>query len=345
MAARSLIEWTEADWTPIRARNRATGKIGRLGTDRPFKPGHRKDIDLFLDEDMLLAPLGWKKPRMVFVCSTTDLFAEFVSVDWIDRIFAMMALCPQHIFQVLTKRAGLMQQYVSKPRPHGGGILTLCCELAGRDPGPIDWPLPNVWLGVSCERQQEADERIPLLLQTPAAVRFVSAEPLLGPIILWNDCEGVLRGPGVVISGGMTVSTPHGPAEGYDDSYPGLDWVIASGESGPNARPMHPLWALDIRDQCQAARVPFFFKQWGAWGPSWDHGGRATHTLAIDGTLSQGDKLSGGPKRDPRWVPIRRVGKKAAGRLLDGREWNEFPVTISGDGKWRIVVGLDDESQ
>ena len=170
MGENSKIEWTDSTWNPIRARNLATGKVGwhcehmseacrfcyaeginrRLGTGLDFKPGHRADIEIFLDEQMLLAPLRWKKPRRIFVNSMTDTFAEFVKDEWLDRMFAVMVLCPQHTFQVLTKRPERMRSYV------------IHLAVGG-------WPLKNIWLGVSAEDQATADERIPLLLQTPAA--------------------------------------------------------------------------------------------------------------------------------------------------------------------------------
>jgi protein gp37 len=161
-----------------------------------------------------------------------------------------------------------------------------------------DWsritPLPNVWLGVSVENQAAADERIPLLLQIPAAVRFLSCEPLLGPVTFrwarWMQLP----------------SRPDG-SSGPLDSLRGIHWVIAGGESGAGARPMHPDWARSLRDECNAAGVPFFFKQWGAWYP-------AGRRILDNPNMAMMDEEA-----------LYRVGKKAAGRLLDGREWNEFP--------------------
>jgi protein gp37 len=321
----SKIEWTDASWTPIRARRKSAsaqvgdrgwrsalpgGKLGwhcehvttgcehcyaermnkRLGTGLPFKPGHRKDIDIFLDDEMLTAPLRWRKPRMIFVCSMSDLFADFVKDEWIDRVFAVMALAPQHTFQVLTKRAERMRAYFS-------GCLDVAIER--------HWPLPNVWLGVSCERQQESDARIPLLLQTPAAVRFVSAEPLLGPIDLRNYLDGREEH-------GVDMARPVGSRVGCCVGWtPPLDWVIVGGESGPEARPMHPDWARSLRDRCAAADVPFFFKQWGA------------HVHATQCNV----------KAEWAWTEVwldddtvvGRVGKKRAGRLLDGIEHDGMP--------------------
>lgn len=329
VGANSKIEWTDATWNPIRARNIKTGKIGwhcehdttgcefcysegfnkRLGTGLPFKPGHRKDIEIFLDEEMLLLPLRWKRARMIFVCSMTDAFASFVKDEWLDKMFAVMALCPQHTFQVLTKRADRMQRYLSDLGPTPGANVTTRITFAadllkggGFTPASMRarWPLPNVWLGISAERQPEADERIPHVLATPAAVRFVSAEPLLGPIDLvgtlarWQDTRG------------RVCAVPLGRQL--------VDWVIVGGESGPKARPLHPQWARDLRDQCAAAGVAFFFKQWGAFVPSEEP---ASETQEDEELRNVCIVLDG--------HYMRRVGKKAAGRLLDGVEHNGMP--------------------
>lgn len=330
MGGQSNIEWTDASWTPIRARNLATGKVGwhcehattgcefcyaegmnkRLGTGLPFKPGHRNDIEIFLDEEMLLAPLRWKKPRMIFVCSMTDAFADFVKDEWLDKMFAVMALCPQHTFQVLTKRAERMRQYMTKPNPLDGfPQVDSRVDDMMRSMGyfkDFRWPLPNVWLGVSAERQQEADERIPPLLATPAAVLFLSIEPLLGPIFLelgWRK----------------------------------FNWIICGGESGPNARPMHPDWARSIRDQCEAPGVPFFFKQWGEWRQrDCVHLSRDHAVFNPDGSVDVGVGAGTAVECLRSHVVMERMGKKVAGRLLDGIEHNSFPVTdVSGAARTR----------
>lgn len=314
MSAKSNIEWTDATWNPIRARNLQTGKIGwhcehattgcefcysesfnlRLGTGLPFKPGHRNDVEIFLDKEMLLAPLHWKRPRKIFVCSMTDLFAEFVKDEWIDQMFAVMALCPQHTFQILTKRADWMISFFDdETSPRESRIncqiwSTLGTPIGSKIKHGGNWqvralPLPNVWFGISCERQDEADERVPLLARTPAAVRFVSVEPLLGPIRMAH-------------------------------LFSKIDWVIVGGESGPKARPMHPQWARDIHRQCDSAGVAFFFKQWGTWAPpdavppeSW-----SCSLVYIPSDVGLPDCMM-------------RVGKKAAGRALDDKIWSEFP--------------------
>ena len=331
MAENSKIEWTEATWNPIvgcsivspgctncyamkmAARIEAMWRAGSIDENgygvRPA-PG-AKSLDRYsgltrkvngnavwtgklarAPGHVWSTPLLKRKPTTYFVNSMGDLFHEDCPDDWILDALTVMAGASNHTFQVLTKRAARMREFMSRP----GLLEDIYANWHGYCSTPAEveaWPLPNVWLGVSAERQQEADERIPDLLATPAAVRFVSYEPALGPLKLWewDKDEGALRGVGVVLSGGMTASTPDALPEGYDDSYPGIDWVICGGESGPNARPMDPEWARSVRDQCTMLEVPFFFKQWGAWRNG-----------------------------------ITRVGKAAAGRILDGREWNEMPI-------------------
>ena len=290
MGDQSSIEWTDATWNPSRARNRVTHKVGWIcvhvsagcencysedmnawrGNGEPFTPSGLRDVDVFLDETMLMVPLRWRTPRKVFVCSMTDLFGEWVPDDWIDRIFAVMALtCTRssdgtgrHTFQVLTKRPQRMLDYM---RAAEGRVWRAQEELAYRlddESPPKDlpfvpdrfwrWPLEGVWLGVSVENQATADERIPLLLQTPAAVRFLSVEPLLGPMDLtpWL--------------GGFTKFTD---SDGYrythDHAQP-IGWVIVGGESGPGARPCDLAWIRSVVAQAKAAGVPCFVKQLGA---------------------------------------------------------------------------------
>ena len=318
MADKSAIEWTDATWNPIRARNKKTGKVGwhcehattgcefcyaegfnkRLGTGLAFKPGHRKDIEIFLDEAMLTQPLRWKKPRKIFPFSMTDLFADFVQVEWLDKIFAVMALTPHHDYQVVTKRAKRMRDYFNVAPAEAMHTRWLLAARSAFDApaGAVingEWPLPNVWLGVSAERQEEADERIPLLLQTPAAIRFISAEPLLGPI---HFAPAWL------------------PRLGHRLNPSPLHWVIDGGESGPSARPSNPQWYRHIRNQCEAASVPYFHKQNGEWVSVSEVEGAGQHFSFDDGRT------------------VRRVGKKVAGRLLDGVEHNGFPTRENFSG-------------
>lgn len=367
MADKTGIEWADATWNPIvgcsivspgctncyamkmAARIEAMQPEGHYaGLTQPSKAGPVWTGKLALAPDSILTqPLRWKNPRTIFVNSMGDLFHEDAPDESIDKVFAIMALAPQHTFLVLTKRAARMQTYVEAVGGKGDapkrwlmttvpGIRDLFDAFVngfGQHKGSAlcRWPLPNVWLGVSTERQLEADERIPLLLATPAAKRFISAEPLLGPIDLQRNIGGTLwiggqRGHDGTHCG---IGTPECPRERHhhhdDRCEPGLDWVIAGGESGKDARPMHPDWARGLRDQCAAARVPFFFKQWGEWTPSDPQG---IHASPHNGWMP----LSGAslPKETELYPEngaafIERVGKARAGRLLDGVEHSERP--------------------
>lgn len=279
----------------------------------------------------LAEPLGWRRPRRVFVNSMSDLFHEELGFEDIAAVWGIMAACPRHTFQILTKRPERMRLWflwmrefalsqrdiVAAPSMRQAALKAAFTAMGetgtaerrlGRawegDGARGPWPLPNVWLGVSVEDQATADARVPLLLQTPAAVRFISAEPLLGPVDLTSLSYET---PGVVLATTMTGAPTIDALRGYSDNgrHTALDWVIAGGESGPGARPMQRDWARGLRDQCEAAGAAFFFKQWGEHAPNWLH------------------------HRDGREVPgsvwMDRVGKRAAGRLLDGREHNGFP--------------------
>ena len=322
MSANTKIEWTDATWNCVVGCTKVSEGCARCyaerfaarfpdrfgGVSRMTEHGPRWTGKIVLRPEALDLPLRWRKPRRIFVNSMSDLFHEDVPDEFIDRVFAVMALAPHHTFMVLTKRPERMMKHLTAPdrdevigwKAHElyeqlGGDYRRVPALTTREgtistaslqPHAKSWPLPNVWLGVSVENQRAADERIPLLLQTPAAVRFLSCEPLLGPVDLKPYLEPYIR-------------TKHdGSKRGTVWADPGIDWIIVGGESGPGARPMHPDWVRSIRDQCKAAEVPFFFKQWGEWKLSWMAG-------------------------EYQWM---RVGKKAAGRLLDGRTWDELPV-------------------
>lgn len=269
MADKSKIEWTEATWNPIlgcdkvsagckncyairtawRLQHNPNPKVAKAfegltviqgGQPKPNWTGLVNFVEERLEE-----PLKWKKPRRIFVNSQSDLFHEGVSDDSIQKIFKVMCSAKRHTFQVLTKRPERMQEFLSR------------WDSMTRDFGPLwphTWPQNHIWLGVSCENQATADERIPLLLQTPAAVRWISAEPLLGPVSLEElpSVSGIgryldsLSNAGV--DPGAIISTK-------------LNWVVAGGESGPGARPMQEEWARSLMQQCKAAGVPFFMKQ------------------------------------------------------------------------------------
>jgi len=274
---------------------------GRYGY--PEAPHH---FDVTLRPERLEQPLRWRKPRTVFVCSMGDLFHEDVP-DWFRlAIMARIEICPQHVFLILTKRPREMYDWYNRVTDRGW--------LPTQEPdGRL---FDNLWLLVTAENQAAADERISLLLQTPAAVRGVSCEPLLGSLDLNLSSMSS--------DGYRMLSRWYGP-DGFDKtgSQPEreqrkVDWLIVGGESGPGARPMHPDWARDLRDQAQAAGAPFFFKQWGAWLPIAQSS--ATQRVDFDDERGQFHQW-------PDGTTSVRVGKKAAGRLLDGREWNEFPRT------------------
>jgi protein gp37 len=349
-------------WNPIRSRRKSDGKVGwhcvrispgcvhcysatqnqRCGTNRGRNgtgldytvPG-LEQVEIFLDEKTLLQPLHWKKGRLIFPCSMTDWQADFVPDEFRDKMLAVMALTPQHTYLTLTKRADRQRKYLNdgalrlriareanvmmrsdKGAANSEALASVFTwrafeyaevgEYANYLAGITDrcWPLPNLWLGTSAENQEYADKRIPELLQTPAAVRWVSAEPLLGPI----DFHGILHPENFVLAG-----VPVG----------WINWVVCGGESGPGARPMHPEWARSIRDQCAAADVPFFFKQVGEWVWSGLHNANTIiNTVGGKIVIAYNQRLI--PGKCGKTL-VTRVGKKAAGRLLDGREHNEYP--------------------
>lgn len=276
MGDNSGIEWTDATWNPVTGCTKVSQGCKHCYAERIFArpyPG-RAFTDVRTHPDRLQLPLHWKKSRRIFVNSMSDLFHEDVPDDFIFDVFTIMARAHWHTFQVLTKRPERMQLLVGEP------------VEAGEEEPPR-----NIWWGVSVEDQATAHQRIPLLLGTPAAVRFLSCEPLLGPIDL-RDPQNDIGEPRFSY------------LKKIDGEGPRIDWVIAGGESGPKARASHPYWFRSLRDQCADAGVPFFFKQWGEWAPT----GESPMMLT-----------------DPGTVQFAKVGKKAAGRHLDGRTHDEFP--------------------
>jgi len=293
---KTKIEWATHTWNPVTgctpisegcehcyAARMAKRLAGRCGypQDDPFRPGT-------FHANRLNDPLKIKKSSMIFVCSMGDLFHEDVSELIIDEILDVIAACPQHVFIMLTKRPQNIEQKLYASTPKCG-----CRHLGGGD------YMPNVWLGVTAENQARANERIPILLSIPAAVRFVSVEPILGPVDLTTVIDrhtdhftfGVSRESYLytnVLTGRQYFKGGYLPHEK-------LDWVICGGETGPGARPMHPDWARSLRDQCKAASVPFFFKSMGDW---W----RNTHGYA------RCDKIQS--------------------RYLDGVEYGEYPEGV-----------------
>ncbi|MBX3059309.1 MAG: phage Gp37/Gp68 family protein [Anaerolineae bacterium] len=236
--AKSDIEWTEATWNPVTGCNKVSPGCKHCYAERMAmrlqamgQSNYRNGFEVTLHEHMLERPLHWKSPQTIFVNSMSDLFHEDVPFEFIDKVFNVMRRASWHQFQILTKRSERLLALSSL----------------------IQWP-DNVWMGVSVETQKYVF-RIEHLRQTRARTKFLSLEPLLGPL--------------------------------PDLNLAGIDWVIVGGESGPGARPMKPEWVLNIRDQCLAARVPFFFKQWGGFQ------------------------------------------KKKAGRILEGKIWNQMPAAVA----------------
>lgn len=353
MADKTSIEWCStfhedgtvtpgSTWNPIRGQNArhtcarispgcdncyaaTMTRRGLMGTAAiDYGAGETPNDPARLDEAALLQPLRWKKPRKVFVCSMTDLFGAWVPDAWIMRIFGVMLLARRHTFIVLTKRPTRMRDVLraweTRDLKRGaidallpGRLDTGINNIASRLPAehqemlrqlaePI---LPNVWAGVSIESDRYA-WRANVLREVPAAVRWISAEPLLGGL------------PSLDLAG--------------------IDWLVAGGESGPGARPMHPAWPRDLRDLCREAGVAFFFKQHGEWAsrhdveafkdiPSRSIGPERCRLVSLDGTSV---KLAGeGGMREGDELAM-RVGNHRSGRLLDGRTWDQFPTVLAG---------------
>ncbi|AMQ67014.1 hypothetical protein SEA_BIPPER_79 [Mycobacterium phage Bipper] len=307
MSDRSGIEWTDATWNPVTGCSEVSPGCDRCyakafaerfrGTEGHY---YQRGFDVVLRPEKLDQPIRWTRPRLVFVNSMADLFHQAVPDDYIARVFAVMAQAPQHTFQLLTKRHARMRHLLNaeafraKVFHHGGGMT---------------WPLPNVWVGVSAENQQWWDTRVEYLLGTPAAVRWVSLEPLLGHI---------------------TMGTPWS-LDPETFRFTGIDWVVVGGESGTGARPMHPEWARSLRDQCAAAKVPFLFKQWGNWSPvAPDEAARNRDRLVFQNGKSI--SFEHATRTDlERWdyVVMRRAPKSAGGRHLDGQLHDQYPAVTA----------------
>lgn len=275
MTTLTPIEWCDYSSNPIKYHNRETGNVvwacvkksdgctncysealaRRWNKGLPFARPNIDKVEPFLDEKELrqLATDPKLSGTRVFIGDMTDIFGSWVPDAMLAHLFGVFASRKDVTFLCLTKR----------PERAATLLGSVRFPYDVRSTGHLDWPLANVWLGTSVENQEAADERIPHLLKVPAAVRFLSCEPLLGPVDLfrYSEWEGALRGVGVVLSGGRTPDTPDYPSEGYDDSYPGIDWVIIGGESGPKYRPMEITWLNDLANQCLNADVPVYVKQ------------------------------------------------------------------------------------
>lgn len=296
--SKSKIEWTGETWNPVTGCTKISAgckncyaetmakRLQKMGT-RGYENGFAVTVQ---SDGAFERPLRCKKPTTYFVCSMSDLFHESVSSHTQERVMQIIEQCPQHTFQILTKRPENMRYFFENRRNREGV----------NDSRKNQWrQVPkNVWLGVTCENQETADERIPHLLSIDATVRFLSIEPMLGAITFQRQVNSSWSKPL------------------YKKPLDGIHWVIVGGESGKNARPMHPDWARSIRDQCAAANVPFFFKQWGEWchEEQYDFDLKSkSPSILID---KDGAVYSEGYAEKVNC--LFKVGKKRAGRLLDG---------------------------
>jgi protein gp37 len=327
------INWTDSTWAPIRGCSRISEGCRNCYAERiaarfskPGMPydgfaemtafGPRWTGKVALVDEHLCDPLRWRKPRKIFLSSTTDVFHEKVPNDALINIFAVMALSPRHTYQVLTKRAARMEAWFGIPDLRAR-VLGRAWEMLGRASSGCPqmyaheniteraWPLPNVWLGTSVENQDAADERIPALLRTPAAIRFLSLEPLLGLVDLHAiqipDARAGLRF--------SALQRQHDDRFGSSDTI--IDWAIVGCESGPGARPCQTEWIRVLRDQCLGAGVAFWLKQ-ATYDPREDlHGQPFVHHLSGDDTIKIGR------------------GKVIDLPYLDGHQHHEFPRAAS----------------
>lgn len=344
----SKIEWTEATWSPVIGCTKVSQGCKNCYAEREVETRWSKNpksiwfgrnfADVLCRPEALAgpgSPLSWKKPRRIFVCPRADLFHQDVPASFIADVFGIMAATPQHTYQVLTKRPermlGLL--YPAGDDPCFPEAVEECMALY--TDAPLTWPIPNVWIGVSVEDQATADERIPLLLHTPAAVRWISAEPLLGPVDLDDVCD--VNGPVLsALRAAFRISNVEMIIR------PALDWVVVGGESGPSARPMHPDWVRSLRDQCATHCVPILFKQWGEWAPrsscyhtltnglaaaEVDPGATRWPCVRLTAAGTDGRDIENASTGDD--VYMQRVGKKLAGRLLNGVLHDAYPEARS----------------
>lgn len=338
MATKSKIQWYDATWNPVLGCSPVSAGCANCYAARWAWRLHRMGVERFEDlaapdgtwtglvkfvQGELNRPLTWRKPKRIFVCSMGDLFHSRVQPWLWDEVFSRIVLTPRHTYFILTKRPERMRDILAAP-----GMAERVLRKATSFPLPFhptgkpawpQWPPKNVFVGTSIEDQPTADARLPFVMELAALGwrTMVSAEPLLGPVMMrWRDKPA---GERYVWGYDYLTGVEFGPHH-CNRGKPRLDWIICGGESGPDARPMHPDWARSLRDQCQEADTPFFFKQWGEWMPL-DPRGRC-----------QNDDIPGGSKHrkydwgDAPGDPISLlVGKRAAGHLLDGQEHHAFP--------------------
>jgi protein gp37 len=346
------IAWTDSTWNVVTGCTKISqgcahcyaeltaARLQRMGSKR-----YRDGFAVRFHPDVLREPMKWRAPRRIFVCSMADLFHKDVTDRQRAAIWCVMASRPDHTFQVLTKRAQEMKRWFSWleematkaadvfPEDHQNWRRAHVLRAAAIDFGIAvpdyafledqGWPLRNVEVGVTVENEEQAEARLLYLMACPAAVRFASLEPLLEDVDLtpWLDerpgCDG---------------GAPH---EDCEQCYPAtrkLDWAIVGGESGPDARPMHPDWVRSVRDQCHAAMVPVFLKQWGAYRPkaAGEHyTGKLWGVLDRDGDwFPQTTPWNGNVGEDSETGEVRMVGSETPHALLeiDGKTWAQFPL-------------------
>jgi protein gp37 len=370
------ISWTEATWNPVHGCDRVShgcdncyaltmaNRLKGMGHPTYQQDGNPATsgpgFAVTLVPNLLHQPLRWTKPRRVFVDSMGDLFHATVPTEYIAKVFAVMAATPHHTYQLLTKRHGRMYSLLTSPAfasmVHEAFIRLV--EQAGLTIPRFDTglafaqsgenllnstvnatamePLPNLWLGVSIEDQKTADLRLPTLLETPAAVRWISAEPLLGYVRLRN----------ALCPGSKTFGYGHDAYTRHDGCCPhaldGLHWVVVGGESGTGARPMHPKWASSLAQQAVDSNIPLHFKQWGEWGPMPAVDGRGAYVyrnqtvLSDTGTQYTAEEIA--YPEGPRYgeairanenrhylTNMYRLGRRTTGRKLGDDIWDQYP--------------------
>lgn len=310
------IEWAERTWNPIVGCSLvsagcthcyAMGQAWRMSKNPNEKigPKYQGTVELVkgtpvwtgkinVSEEALLAPLKYKSPTVWFVNSMGDPFHPAVTDAQLDRLFGVMEACPQHIFQVLTKRPRRMRDYLTRRKNAPPIIVPIGNGLLEQHPFNNEMKVPsNIWLGVTIENKRAFIQRAKLLKETPAALRFWSCEPLLGHL-------------------------------GYIQPDLMPDWIISGGESGKGARPSHPSWHTHLRDLCMQAGIPYFFKQWGAYSPIRQIGGRFDHRERIDTRVMMSGEYGG----HNGW-PMKHQPKHLSGRTLEGIEYNQMPAILT----------------
>lgn len=366
MGDKTKIEWTDASWNPTRGCSKVSAGCRNCyaetvaarfcGEGAPYEgtiQGRKWNGHVRLEPAQLYQPLRWQRPRRIFVNSMSDIFHESIPDEYILAVFGAMSAARHHCFQLLTKRPARASEWFQWASAQWPGrshwkvgdkyvddvLFTALESAASAQAAPSrmrkvvarnDWPLPNVWVGVSVEDQASADERVPQLLNLPAAVRWLSMEPLLSAVnveqwlgVVHEDDAGTHN---------QNQDLPDALGVPFHDPWvAGVDWVVVGGESGRNARPMHPQWARELRDQCARSRVSFFFKQWGAWVPFGDD---HFDTSSVGDDVEAMDRVRW-LAPDGRWcdiksnhdeaAPMLLAGKKTAGRVLDGRTHDEWP--------------------